>query len=319
MDQSRQITPLVSVIIPVYNTEAYLREAVGSITKQTLRELEVIAVDDGSRDGSLALLHEMAAADPRIKVLTQPNGGAAVARNTGLDHATGRYVHFMDSDDVLEADALELCVGKCERDGLDFVIFDAVVMSQLAGHDFNYQRTHKLRDRIYTGIELLETLLDTGGYTVQPGLFVVRRAYLDRIGLRFLPVMNEDELFTPLMYLPAQRAGSIARAFFHRRVRPGSIMTSAFSARRMDSYLAMLRAFDAYGEGKDPRTQAMIRRLMSNVLNGLMHNTAIIPRPLRWRLLRTAVTLYPGMARPKNLALLAAPWTIRLKALFKNN
>ncbi len=317
MGENRCVTPRVSVIIPVYNTEQYLEEAVGSIAGQTLRDIEIIAVDDGSRDGSLALLQRMAEADSRIRVFSQPNGGAAVARNTGLEHATGQFVHFMDSDDVLEADALALCVDKCEAEGLDFVLFDAVVMNEIPGYTFNYRRGHKIEDRIYKGIDLLDTLLAVDGYTVQPSLNVIRRSYLESIGLRFYPVMHEDELFSALLFLPAQRVGVIDRAFFHRRVRPDSIMTSAFTRRRIDSYLAMVGQLERYKNGKDEATRQMVRRLMSRILDGLMHNAAAMPRRVRMQLLRESLTKYRGLAGRKSIAVLIAPWTIRLKSKFK--
>lgn len=92
--------PRVSVILPCYNGEAYLREAVQSILDQTLADLELIVVDDGSTDGSSKILRTMAAQDARIQVVTQPNGGIVAALNTAIDHARGTYIARMDADDV---------------------------------------------------------------------------------------------------------------------------------------------------------------------------------------------------------------------------
>lgn len=105
----------VSVVIPVYNTEKYVREAVESIMNQTLRELEIIIINDGSTDNSLQVAEELAAADSRIQVYSQTNRGLSMARNAGITHAHGRYIYFMDSDDLLEKDAMELCYSKCEE------------------------------------------------------------------------------------------------------------------------------------------------------------------------------------------------------------
>lgn len=91
--------PKISIIIPVYNVEQYLGECLDSVLHQSLRETEVICVDDGSTDGSLEILHQYAAQDKRIKVLTQQNKGAGIARNSALKIATGKFVAFMDSDD----------------------------------------------------------------------------------------------------------------------------------------------------------------------------------------------------------------------------
>jgi len=99
--------PKVSVIIPVYNTEKYLHECLDSVIKQTLKEIEIICVNDGSTDGSLSILDEYAARDNRIIVITQENKGAGVARNTGLEIARGEYLYFLDSDDLLKLSMLK--------------------------------------------------------------------------------------------------------------------------------------------------------------------------------------------------------------------
>ncbi len=90
----------ISVIIPVYNAEKYLRECLDSIVKQTLQEIEIICIDDGSTDNSLAVLREYERKDERLKIIEQANSGAGVARNAGMKAARGEYLAFMDADDV---------------------------------------------------------------------------------------------------------------------------------------------------------------------------------------------------------------------------
>lgn len=97
---------LISVIIPVYNVAPYLREALDSVVNQTYRDLEIIVVDDGSTDGSGEICDEYSC-DPRITVIHQKNGGLSNARNTGLDHATGSYIAFLDSDDAWHSSFIE--------------------------------------------------------------------------------------------------------------------------------------------------------------------------------------------------------------------
>lgn len=97
---------MISVIVPVYNVEQYLCDCVQSVISQTYTDWECILVDDGSTDGSLALCRQFEAADPRVRVLTQPNQGVSAARNTGLDAARGDYIAFLDSDDVLHPEYL---------------------------------------------------------------------------------------------------------------------------------------------------------------------------------------------------------------------
>ena len=94
-------TPLISVIIPVYNVEAYLPRCLDSVIQNTYRNLEIICVDDGSTDGSPEILRDYAQRDARITVITKENGGVSSARNAGLDRATGEFVAFIDSDDFV--------------------------------------------------------------------------------------------------------------------------------------------------------------------------------------------------------------------------
>lgn len=91
----------VSVIIPVYNVEPYLKQCMDSVVGQTLKDIEIICVDDGSTDGSLDILKEYATEDSRIQIIEQKNAGAGAARNNGMRHATGKYLSFLDSDDFL--------------------------------------------------------------------------------------------------------------------------------------------------------------------------------------------------------------------------
>ena len=86
----------VSVIVPVYNVEKYLEECLESIIDQSLRDIEIVCVNDGSTDGSLSILEEYAKLDDRIKIISQENQGLAAARNTGLDNISGDYVYFID-------------------------------------------------------------------------------------------------------------------------------------------------------------------------------------------------------------------------------
>ena len=99
--------PVISIIVPVYNVAPFLSRCLDSLVGQTYENLEIICVDDGSTDGSAAILDACAAKDSRIKVIHQENAGVSVARNRGLDAATGEFVTFVDADDWLEPDADE--------------------------------------------------------------------------------------------------------------------------------------------------------------------------------------------------------------------
>ncbi len=112
----------VSIIVPVYNAEKYLPACLRSILRQSYRSLEVILVNDGSKDGSLAVCKKFAAKDSRVRVIDIPNGGVSNARNTGVAAATGEYVQFVDSDDLLAKNMTEVLVRELEKDAADLAV-----------------------------------------------------------------------------------------------------------------------------------------------------------------------------------------------------
>ena len=122
---ARPKRPKVSVVIPVYKVEPWIRECLDSLVNQTLKEIEIICVDDGSPDNSGAILDEYAQKDKRIKVIHQENGGVQKARNAGLDVAKGEYIALLDSDDYVDVRAYETAYNFAKKDNVDILNFDA--------------------------------------------------------------------------------------------------------------------------------------------------------------------------------------------------
>ena len=135
----------LSVVVPVYNVEKYIGEMIESLQKQTLTDLEIILVDDGSPDGSGAICDKYAETDGRIHVIHKANGGVGAARNDGLDAATGEWIVFCDSDDWVEKDAFEKLIDKGEETGADVVFGDANLV-----YDQRVQKTRFYRDEFVT-------------------------------------------------------------------------------------------------------------------------------------------------------------------------
>ncbi|HEY6915785.1 MAG TPA: glycosyltransferase family 2 protein [Paludibacter sp.] len=229
----------VSVIIPVYNTAVYLHEAIASILNQSLKEIEIIAVNDGSADNSLEILNELALVDNRLKVISfDQNVGVSVCRNTGLENARGGYIYFFDSDDILESDCLEICYQKMVDGNYDFIIFDGVsfyedgIKPTFSG---NYRRTDLLTRNSYTGGELADKLISQKAYSCSVCLCFINKEFLENTGLKFYPgVLYEDVLFTILLHLYAQHVSFVTRSFFHRRVRANSTMTTSISQKNIN-------------------------------------------------------------------------------------
>lgn len=144
--------PKVSIIVPVYNTEKYLHRCIDSILRQTLTDIEVILVDDGSFDSSGKICEEYARKDSRLRVIHQKNAGVAVARNTGLDIASGDYIAFVDSDDYIEPNMYQSMMQVANQYDCDVVLCDCV--KEHGNHTEVY--THDIRAGYYTEKQLEE-------------------------------------------------------------------------------------------------------------------------------------------------------------------
>ena len=229
----------VSIIIPVYNTAPYLCEALDSICNQTLKELEIIIIDDGSTDESPQIINEYAQNDFRIKFYQQPNQGQGVARNLGLQHATGEYIYFMDSDDILQNDALEICYNKCTTNLLDFVFFDAELLTEVKGAYIpDYNRKGMIDTKIWNGIDLLKHELKHYIFRTPVWQFFVNSSFLKESFDTLLPQSYaEDHLFALGIHLHAKQVCYIPNYYFKRRVRKGSSMTQRFTLYNIECYM----------------------------------------------------------------------------------
>ena len=139
MKRKKRKVPTVSVIVPVYNVEAYIAECLCSVQDQTFANFEVIAVNDGSTDDSLLILQEFAKEDARFKVINQQNAGQSAARNAGMKVATGKYIFFLDSDDFLAPDALEKVVALAQATDADIVVYDYYLFDTQTGNTGFYR------------------------------------------------------------------------------------------------------------------------------------------------------------------------------------
>ena len=223
--------PLVSVVIPVYNAEAYLRQCLDSICGQTLRDLEIICVNDGSTDGSPAILEDYQRRDFRVTVISQENKGAGGARNAGMRRAAGAFILFMDSDDYLEQTALELLTGLAAEQDLDGVLFGlkAFYTSEALREAYSYYDSYYKREAIpgvRSGVEYMRAAREKKTYIVQPCRALWRRALLRERHVGFPEgVVHDDNLFTFRALMEAQRVLEIPDELYHRRLRPNSITT----------------------------------------------------------------------------------------------
>lgn len=222
-----------SIIIPVYNVETYLRECLDSVLNQTFDDWEAICVNDGSTDGSAAILEEYAKKDSRIKAIMQQNAGTAAARNTGLKAAKGDYIFFLDSDDWIEDNALQI-IADC-LNGEDILCFSG---RRFLEADNSYRPADKLLAKQYaSGIDYYNenALLSRDFAFVCVVLRVYKTSFLISNKLYFDDdVSFEDNLWVPIMLYYAVSVKVIPNALYYYRVREGSKMQEESLARKKD-------------------------------------------------------------------------------------
>ncbi len=228
--------PLVSVIIPVYNVEEYLCECIDSVINQTYKNLQIIFVDDGSTDSSGKICDDYAEKDERISVVHKKNSGPSRTRNVGLEHAKGKYIYFLDSDDYIELNALELLVNTAESDGADLVFFDARSFSD-DGAQIKQGYVVKGTYESKNGYEVLTDLHNNKDYHCAIYLLFISRKLISDNKIAFLEsaYCSEDMLFTYQIYCHAKKTVQCKNTLYHRRYRSGSIVTSGKNKRHFRS------------------------------------------------------------------------------------
>ena len=239
----------VSVIIPVYNTSLYLEECIQSVMNQTLKEIEIICIDDKSTDGSLALLRKMEKEDERIHVIPlEENGGQSIARNIGVEKARGEFIQFVDSDDWIAEETLEILYNEMRRKELDILYFDANTVfesSELRRKQVAFANNY-IRDCDYSsaasGKRLFVEFMRNHHFRVSPCMQMLRLSFLKKHNITFYPgILHEDELFAFSTILLAEKAAHISKRFYQRRVREGSTMTGKKEFESSYGYFVSLR------------------------------------------------------------------------------
>lgn len=236
--------PKVSVIVPVHNAEKYLEQCLNSILGQTLKDIEVICVNDKSTDGSAAILDSYAANEPRLRVLQSPGLGAGGARNIGLESAQGKYLSFLDADDFFEPDMLESAVAKAEEDQSDIVVYGSWLYDTM--RQANRQAKWMLNTeclpegRPFAPSEIADCLFNVFGNYTWNKLF--RTSLVREKGVLFQEISRTNDLFfTCTALTQADLISVIDKIFVHYRI---ATQTSLQSTNDRDP-LSFLKAFDA--------------------------------------------------------------------------
>ncbi|MCR5002768.1 MAG: glycosyltransferase [Bacteroidales bacterium] len=247
---SNSKSPKVSVVIPVYNTGEYIGSVLDDICGQTIKDIEILVVNDGSTDDSQEIIDRYKAEHPEIISLHEENKGQGAARNLALRHATGEFIYFMDSDDRIDKDALERLYDKAVENNLDLVLFDADTINDSDGPKFIYDRSGIVdTKRKWTGPELMEYELRHDCFYVSPCLMLVKKNIIDAFTDFPEGTIHEDNVLAVHVMLTSKNVMYMKEKFFHRRVRKNSTMTTTYGMRNINGYLAACKIILSWKNG----------------------------------------------------------------------
>ena len=259
----------VSVVVPVYNVEDYLAECLDSIVNQTLDDIEIICINDGSPDNSLEILREYEARDDRITVIDQENGGHAVATNRGMDLAKGKYLFLMDSDDILDIHALEETYKVAEERQVDFVIFQAINYYMDTGElveQENYSM-NEIADRVGDSVFDWKDVRDLAfDITVTPWSKLYNREFVMKNNCRFSEgLVFDDNIFFWEVFFSAERITFLRKHLFKRRWHSES-STMSGGIKFMDSieiFKILWKTFQRFGTFEEYKETLYRKRVVT--------------------------------------------------------
>lgn len=283
-----------SIIIPIYNVAVYLRQCLDSVLNQSFGDWESVCVNDGSTDGSDAILKEYAAKDGRFCVITQANGGLSAARNAGLKIAKGEYVVFLDSDDWLEPNTLQTIdtVLSPTEELCDMLCFSGKRFFEVTN---TFNRTDELIEKTYaTGMDYYNgnALSHRDFAFVCVVLRAYRRTFLLENNLWFkVGIYHEDNLFTPIACYFAKNIRVINACLYNYRVRANSI-TTTYNLKRLRDFMAIandLAAFFIPKTGFDKTTvyRAITHHYQVVFINTTKENRKEMKQLCNWKSYKT--------------------------------
>jgi glycosyltransferase involved in cell wall biosynthesis len=273
--------PFLSVVLPVYNTAPYLKEAVYSILHQTITDFEVVIVNDGSTDNSEEIIRELLAEDSRLSYYKlEKNSGQSVARNEGFRFVRGKYVYFMDSDDVLYEKAFEWALQRCERDNLQVLVCNADIFCEEGTPlpPYHYQLLGKYSEtKIYEGFSLLRRMLETRTFCSVPWLHFISTQWIKELKLEFYPgIIHEDELYTCLLMMQTERMGCLNKSLIAHRMRSASTTTKRYSWRNVSCYLRVVTELFAYAHKHGKETEVLVNCYARYTLNPVLQTAKVL-------------------------------------------
>ena len=241
--------PKISIIIPVYNVEKYLRECLDSCINQTLQDIEIICVDDCSPDNSIKILEEYQQKDSRIKIFRHAiNKNLGAARNTGLANATGEYVWFIDSDDYIDTKACQILYDAIKEFDVDMLCFSALKFV-----DTDERRKFIYDAYYHQGVQISKIYYPKTNWegvkfpnlNVSACLYLTKKSVIQNFRFRE-GVWHEDSDFTPILLSSVDSFCYIPYTAYFYRINQNSIMQSSMSQKRSEDLIKILEYLDKF-------------------------------------------------------------------------
>lgn len=261
-----------SVIIPIYNTALYLEECIHSVFRQTQKEVEVIAINDGSTDGSLEILLRLQEKYPELIIMTQENHGLGYTRNVGIKRARGQYIFFLDSDDYIQEDTLEECYECASKNNLDIVFFDALEFEdslERSPIEPNYSDRKEIiteREEVFSGVYFLEKYYKKS-YAPMSCLIYYDADFLSQNDILFMPdVYFEDNEFYCKVMTIAERIMYLPRMFYQYRCRKSSITGTDFNLRKARDHIKVVSAIADLKDLNEGKGWHIVRKISLDLL-----------------------------------------------------
>lgn len=292
----------ISIIIPVYNVEQYLRECLDSVVTQSYDNYEIICINDGSTDGSFTILKEYAEQYSQIRIINQENKGLSASRNEGIKKATGDYLFFLDSDDYLEVDCFNI-LAKCTR-GQDLICFNGRRFFEDGRKE---EPDPGIADEFDRGWDYYNqyALVNRKFHFVCTVLRLYRRDFLLNNNLMFTEgIFHEDNLFTPIACYFAQKVKIIPDCLYIYRIRQGSITQKIRIKRLFDIIYIANTLSDFFISKTDIEKKIVYREIAGAYFRGFMkddrkifsNNDKQLKRLINWNNFQK-VSIYPRHQR----------------------
>ena len=213
---------MVSILVPVYNASLYLRECVASLTGQTYTDLQIVLINDGSTDDSWDIMQELAQQDKRLVIYSQRNCGVAATRNRLLEKARGEFVLFVDSDDWIDSDTIEILLNEQQKEDFDIVMYQ---LSKPQPHDYQYTKEQAIKN-------FLEHTTFRGSLCDK----LIKRSLFDGLKIDETVSYGEDALLVWQVLQRINKMLLIGKAFYHYRANENSLSRQHFNGKKFTAY-----------------------------------------------------------------------------------